>query len=99
MLFTFQLLFLNPLLHRTKNSSPVLFAIIKQAREKSPGSAESQTVTLPRHQEEEAIDKPNKRKSNKRTKSTTASSLFPKRGNRNVKRTVKHKNKITQGKA
>ena len=26
------------------------------------------------------------------------SSLFPKRGNRNAKRTEKHKNKITQGK-
>ena len=29
--------------------------------------------------------KPNKRKSNKRTKSTKISSLFPKRGNRNAK--------------
>ena len=36
---------------------------------------------------------PNKRKSNKRTKSTTISSLFPKRGNRNTKRTKKHKKK------
>ena len=35
--------------------------------------------------------KPNKRKSNKRTKSTKISSLFPKRGNRNAKRTEKHK--------
>ena len=42
--------------------------------------------------------KPNKRKSNKRTESTNISSLFPKRGNRNAKRTEKHKNKITQGK-
>ena len=42
--------------------------------------------------------KPNKRKSNKRTKSTKISSLFLKRGNRNAKRTEKHKNKITQGK-
>ena len=41
--------------------------------------------------------KPNKRKSNKRTKSTKISSLFPKRGNRNAKKTEKHKNKITQG--
>ena len=40
--------------------------------------------------------KPNKRKSNKRTKSIKISSLF--RGNRNTKRTEKHKNKITQGK-
>ena len=39
-----------------------------------------------------------KRKSNKRTKSTNISSFFPKRGNRNAKRTEKHKNKLTQGK-
>ena len=41
---------------------------------------------------------PNKHKSNKRTKSTKISSLFPKRGNRNAKRTEKHKNKMTHGK-
>ena len=41
---------------------------------------------------------PNKHKSNKRTKSTKISSLFPKRGNRNTKRTKKHKNKMTHGK-
>ena len=32
------------------------------------------------------------------TKSTKISSLFPKRGNRNTKRTEKHKNKMTHGK-
>ena len=42
--------------------------------------------------------KPNKRKSNKRTKSIKISSLFPKRGNRKAKRTGKHKNKTTQRK-
>ena len=36
----------------------------------------------------------NKHKPNKRTKSTKISSLFPKRGNRNTKRTEKHKNKM-----
>ena len=41
--------------------------------------------------------KPNKHKSNKRRKSTKISSLFPKPGNRNAKRTEKHKNKTTQG--
>ena len=40
----------------------------------------------------------NKHKPNKRTKSIKISSLFPKRGNRNTKRTEKHKNKMTQGK-
>ena len=39
-----------------------------------------------------------KHKPNKRTKSTKISSLFPKRGNRNTKRTEKHKNKMTHGK-
>ena len=41
---------------------------------------------------------PNKHKPNKRTKSTKISSLFPKRGNCNTKRTEKHKNKMTHGK-
>ena len=40
----------------------------------------------------------NKHKPNKRKKSTKISSLFPKRGNRNTKRTEKHKNKMTHGK-
>ena len=40
----------------------------------------------------------NKHKPNKHTKSTKISSLFPKRGNRNTKRTEKHKNKMTHGK-
>ena len=40
----------------------------------------------------------NKHKPNKRTKSTKISSLFPKRGNRNTKRTEKHKIKMTHGK-
>ena len=39
--------------------------------------------------------KPNKRKSNRRTKSTKLSSFFPKRGNGNAKRSEKHKYKIT----
>ena len=41
---------------------------------------------------------PNKHKPNKRTRSTKISSFFPKRGNRNTKRTEKHKNKMTHGK-
>ena len=40
----------------------------------------------------------NKHKPNKRTKSIKISSLFPKRGNRNTKRTEKHQNKTTHGK-
>ena len=41
---------------------------------------------------------PNKHKSIKRMKSIKISSLFPKRGNRNAKRTEKHKTKMAQGK-
>ena len=40
----------------------------------------------------------NKHNLNKHTKSTKISSLFPKRGNRNTKRTEKHKNKMTHEK-
>ena len=40
----------------------------------------------------------NKHKLNKCTKGTKISSLFPKRGNHNTKRTEKHKNKMTHGK-
>ena len=43
--------------------------------------------------------KPNKRKSNKLTKSTKINSLFPQPGNRNAKRTENYTNKITQEKA
>ena len=50
--------------------------------------AQSQAASLPKHQ----------RKTNKCTKSTKISSLFPKRGNCSTKGTGKHKNKITQGK-
>ena len=68
-------------------------------KEKSPGSAiitnrsPSQT---PRGRGNR--QNPNKHKPNKRKKSTKISSLFPKRGNRNTKRTEKHKNKMTHGK-
>ena len=44
------------------------------------------------------VGRQNEDKSNKRTKSIKISSLFPKRGNRNAKRTEKHKNKMIQGK-
>ena len=68
----------------------------KKGKRKVQGVPQSQTAALPRHQEEE--ENPNKHKSNKRTKSKKISSLFPKRGNRNTKRTEKHKNTMTHGK-
>ena len=76
--------------------SPLKFQ--KRGKRKVHGVPQSQTAALPRHQEEAETDKSNKHKSNKRTKSTKVSSLFPKRDNLNAKRTEKHKNKIAQGK-
>ena len=70
----------------------------KKGKRKVQGVPQSQTAALPRPQEEEETDNLNKHKPNKRTKSTKISSLFPKRGNRNTKRTEKHKNKMTHGK-
>ena len=71
----------------------------KKGKRKVRGMPQSQTAALPRHQEEEETDKTNRKT---RTKSTKISSLYPRRGNRNAKRTEKnkqqHKNKITQGK-
>ena len=58
----------------------------------------SRTAVLFRHQEEDETDKTKRAQIEQRTKSTKINSLFPKRGNRNAKRTEKHKNKITQGK-
>ena len=69
---------------------------LKNGKRKVQGVPQSQTAALRRHQEEET--NPNKHKPNKRTKSTKISSLFPKRGNRNIKRTEKHKNELTHGK-
>ena len=54
---------------------------------------QSQTAALPRPQEE--TDKSKQAQIEQRTKSITIISLFPKRGNRNSKRTEKHKNKMT----
>ena len=70
----------------------------KGVREKSKECYNHKPQPFPATKRKRKQTKQNKRKSNKRTKSTKISSLFPKRGNRNTKRTEKHKNKITQGK-
>ena len=75
-----------------------IWLIGKKGQRKVQGVPQSQTAALPRHQEKEETEKPNEHKSSKRTKSTKISYLFPKRGNRNAKRTEKYKNKMTQGK-
>ena len=58
--------------------------------------SQSQVAALPRHQEEEETDKTKQAQIEKTYEKHKISSLFPKQGNRNVKRTEKHKNKITQ---
>ena len=57
---------------------------------------QSQTAARPRHQEEEETDKTKQIEQTYEKHSDQLS--LPKRGNRNAKRTEKHKNKITQGK-
>ena len=69
---------------------------LKKVREKSRECHNHKSQPLSDTKRKRKQTKPKKRKSNKRTKSTKISSLFPKRGNRNAKRTEKHKNKITQ---
>ena len=88
-LYTFSVIFL---LHRI-----IYTTNVKKGKRKVQGVPQSQTIALPRHKRKSKQINPNKHKSNKRTKSTKISSLFPKRGNRNAERTEKHKNKITQG--
>ena len=70
----------------------------KKVREKSRECHNHKQQPFPDHKRKRKPTNPNKHKSNKRTKSTKISSLFPKRGNRNTKRTEKRKNKMTHGK-
>ena len=58
---------------------------------------QSQTAALPRPKEEEETDKSKQAQIEQMYEKTKISSLFPKRGNRNTKRTEKHKNKMTHG--
>ena len=59
---------------------------------------QSQTAALPRPQEEEETDKSKQAQIEQTYEKTKISHLFPKRDNRNTKRTEKHKNKMTHGK-
>ena len=70
----------------------------KKGKGKVQGVPQSQTPALPRPKRKRKPTNLNKHKPNKRTKITKIRSLFPKRGNRNTKRTEKHKNKMTHEK-
>ena len=76
--------------------NPIIFR--KKVREKSRECHNHKPQPFPDPKRKRKPTNPNKHKSNKRTKSTKISSLFPKRGNRNTIKTEKHKNKITHGK-
>ena len=65
----------------------------KKGKRKVQGVPQSQTTALPRHQEEKVTDK-TKQAQSEQTYKKQISSLFPKRGSRNAKRSEKHKNKI-----
>ena len=66
----------------------------KKLREKSRKCHNHKPQPFPDPRRKRKPTNLNKHKPNKRTKSTKISSLFPKRGNRNTKRTEKHKNKM-----
>ena len=71
--------------------------LTKKVREKSRECHNHKPQPFPDPKRKRKPTNLNKHKPNKRTKSTKISSLFPKRGNRNTKRTEKHK-KMTHGK-
>ena len=71
----------------------------KKVREKSRECHNHKPQPFPDPKRKRKPTNLNKHKPNKRTKSTKISSLFPKPGNRNTKRTEKHKNKKTYNKS
>ena len=76
----------------------MVLTIQKKVREKSRECHNHKPQPFPDPKRKRKPTNLNKHKPNKRTKSTKISFLFPKRGNRNTKRTEKHKNKMTHGK-
>ena len=87
------------LLTRDLLSIPILsILLLKKVREKSRECHNHKPQPFLDPKTKRKPTNLNKHKPNKRTKSTKISSLFPKRGNRNTKRTEKHKNKMTHGK-
>ena len=80
------------------NEFHIFFQTAKKVREKSRECHNHKPQPFPDPKRKRKPTNLNKQKPNKRTKSTKISSLFPKQGNRNTKRTVIHKNKMTHGK-
>ena len=71
----------------------LIYGIKKKVREKFRECRNQKPQPFQDTKRKRKPTNPNKYKSNKRTKSTKISSLVPKRGNCNAKRTEKHKNK------
>ena len=67
----------------------IVTTVDKKVREKSRECHDHKPQPFPEPKRKRKPTNPNKHKSNKRTKSTKIGSLFPKRGNRNTKRTEK----------
>ena len=88
----------SPGRHLTSSIAQWMSAKFKKVKRKVQGVPQSQTAALPRPQEEEETDKSKQAQTEQTYESTKISSLFPKRGNRNNKRTEKHKSKMTHGK-
>ena len=68
----------------------------KKVRENARKCHNHKPQPFPETKRKRKQTKPNKPKLNKRGKSTKISSLFPKQGNCNARRTEKHKNKLSQ---
>ena len=68
---------------------------VKKVREKSRECHNHKPQLIPDTKRKRKQTKPNKHKSNKRTKSTTISSFFPKRGNRHAKNDWKTQEQTT----
>ena len=83
---------------KRKEKGSATVTVTKKGKRIVQGVPQSQTAAPPDTNRKRKPTNPIKHKSNKRAKSPKISSLFPKQGNLNAKRTEKHKNKMIQGK-
>ena len=96
--FIVHAIFGNVSFSRPSSARKQIFKKKQKGKRKVQGVPQSKQQPFPDPKRKKKPTNLNTHKPNKRTKSTKISSLFPKRGNRNTKRTEKHKNKMTHGK-
>ena len=89
---------INKIWLKKKKSTLCPYGRVKKVREKSRECHNHKPQPIPDPKRKRKPTNLNKHKPNKRTESTKISSLFPKWGNHNTKRTKKYKNKMTHGK-